>query len=181
MGETTPQDPLTASSSRHASLRKTALAFLAAQSHTPSLPTAIDYALLRSLVSPHYTHTFGPRYAVSQAPKLQGTFTMEAFIEHLSGMVPRLETWGIEVRSVVVDEVAERVVVQAGYGMCVKGCEERVENEVVWWLDLEQEGEGEGGWRVRRSVEIVDPVAAGRVRELMMEGKDAGAVAEEGG
>ncbi|KAJ4989953.1 hypothetical protein SVAN01_04600 [Stagonosporopsis vannaccii] len=180
MGETTPQDRQTAASRytspAHSSLRETALAFINAQSHNPSLPSSIDYDALRRLVTSQYTHTFGPAYAISQTPKLQGAFTIDSFIEHLGGMTPRLRTWEIEVKGCVVDEVGEAVVVRAGYGMWVKGVAERVENEVVWWLELEKDvggdkGEGEGvGWRIKRSEEVVDPVAARRVRELMMGG-----------
>lgn len=189
MGETTPQDRQTASS-RHSNpkrsaLQETALSFINAQAHNPSLPSGMDYDSLRRLVTPQYTHSFGPAYAVAQMPKLQGGFTMDAFIEHLGGMLPNLETWEIEVKSVVVDEVGERVVVRVGYGMCVKGVQERVENEVVWWFELEEgekgseTGEGNevgGGWRIRRSEEIVDSVAAVRIRELMMQGKGVSGV-----
>jgi hypothetical protein len=55
--------------------------------------------------------------------------------------------------------------------MFVKGGEgEGVRNEGVWWLGMEFEegmGEGMGGWRVGRSREVVDGVAAGRIGELV--------------
>jgi len=191
MGETTPQDRQTATTRHptppHQSLRTSALSFIAAQSHNPSLPSLIDYASLRRLVTPQYTHTFGPAYFVSQNAKLQGAFTIDAFIEHLSGMTARLRRWEIEIKRVVVEEedngdAVGSVVVKVGYGMFVEGCEERVENEVVWWLDLEREREGEREWRVSKSLEIVDAVAAGRVRELMTGMKESAAagVAGEG-
>lgn len=169
MGETTPQDRHP--TPPHQSLRTSALSFITAQSHNPSLPSLIDFASLRRLITPQYTHTFGPAYFVSQNPKLQGAFTIDAFVEHLSGMTARLRRWDIEIKRVVVEEEEEddavgSVVVKVGYGMFVEGCEERVENEVVWWLDLERDREGE--WRVSKSLEMVDPVAAGRIRELMM-------------
>lgn len=96
-----------------------------------------------------------------------------------------LERWEIDVKSVVVDAAGASVVVRASYVMHVKGAGERegVENDVVWWLELEEQqsgsevGEGNevgGGWKVRKSTEIVDFGASGRIRELMMRGKDGG-------
>lgn len=67
-----------------------------------------------------------------------------------------------------VDEVEEEVVVRVGYVMWVKGVGEGegVRNEGVWWLGMEFE---EGmGWRVGRSREVVDGVAAGRIKELVL-------------
>ncbi|KAF2623762.1 hypothetical protein BU25DRAFT_461842 [Macroventuria anomochaeta] len=195
MSETTPQDRCAAASShtatKYTSLRTTALSFINAQSHNPSLPSKMDFESLRQLTTPSYTHSFGPAYSVSRAPKLQGSFTIESFIEHLGGMIPNLESWDVEVKGCVVDEVGESVVVRAGYGIQVKGAEEKIENDVVWWLELEEgakggeagEGEGGGGWKVRKSTEMVDAGAAGRIMEEVMRQtgggrKDPAAVAE---
>lgn len=136
----------------------------------------MDLAGLRERVAPSFSHSFGPNFAVSQAPKLGGAFTIDSFIDHLSNMTPALDTWDIQVKGIVVDEMGESVVVRASYGMCVKGVEEKVENDVVWWLELEerldngqigQGNDGDGGWRVRKSTEMMDGAAAARIKELM--------------
>ncbi|KAH6612032.1 hypothetical protein C7974DRAFT_89961 [Boeremia exigua] len=174
MTEATLQATRSTPSPKFAALESAALAFIAAQSHTPHLPTPLDHALLRRLVTLSYTHTFGPSYAVSQSPKLQGSFSIDAFIAHTGGLAPWLEGWEIRVRGVVVDEARECVVVRAGYGMDVAG--EVVENEVVWWLEFE-EGGGEAEWMVKRSTEIVDGIAAGRIKELVVVKKGDAVVA----
>lgn len=188
MREPTPQDHHAAASHQsttYTSLRLTALAFISAQQHTPHLASKLDLAALAALTTPSYVHTFGPRFAVAHAPKLQGAFDFARFRSHLEGMLPALERWEIGVEDVAVDEAGRSVVVRARYDMWVKGAGEGVENEVVWWLELEEgrdsseTGEARGaGWRVRRSRESVDFAASARIRELMAGGKGAAAGAE---
>ncbi|KAF1361137.1 hypothetical protein EJ07DRAFT_55983, partial [Lizonia empirigonia] len=153
---------------KYTSLQSTALSFIAAQSAHAHLASRIDYARLRRLAAPSFTHTFGPRFAVARTPLLQGALSIDAFVAHLGAMEPRLEGWDMEVGKCVVDEQSESVVVRVAYGMRVRG--ETVLHDVVWWLELEEgEGEGEGeAWLVKRSMEIVDAAAAGRIREVMM-------------
>ena len=167
MVEPTPPSPAPQQArTRYTALRTAALAFVTAQSHNPSLPEGINTAALRALVTPTYTHAFGPSHFVSLTPKLQGAFGIDGFIAHLRGMVPALERWEVRVEGVCVDEVEESVVVRVGYVMWVKGAGEGegVRNEGVWWLGMEETGEG---WRVGRSREVVDGVAAGRIGELV--------------
>ncbi|KAJ4370939.1 hypothetical protein N0V86_008633 [Didymella sp. IMI 355093] len=170
-----PQDPALASSAHpsatYTALKHTAQAFVAGQSHKPALAARMDFEALRALTSSSFVHSFGPAYSVAQAPKLQGQFDFERFQAHLQGMLPMLERWEIEEKGLVVDERGRSVVVRASYRMFVKGGE-GVENDVVWWLELEEEGkDGEGGgWKVRKSTEIVDFGASTRIRELMMGG-----------
>lgn len=83
-------------------------------------------------------------------------------------MLTRLETWEAKVSDVLVDETKREVMLRVSYYMRAKGVEEVVENEIVWVLGVEEQQEGE--WRISRSVEFVDGVAAGRLRELMMGG-----------
>lgn len=181
MGETTLQDRRAAAnkqkSNSYAMLKETALSFVNSQAYNAQLETRMDFPFLRSLTTPSFSHTFGPSHSVSCSPKLQGSFTIDTFITHLEGMIPNLDRWDIEVKGIVVDEVGASVVVRASYWMQVKGGTERVENDVVWWLEMEEEsregavGEkregGVGGWKVRKSTEMVDMGAAGRIRELM--------------
>lgn len=79
-----------------------------------------------------------------------------------------MESWELRVADVLVDEVLMRCVVRVSYFMRVKGVDEGdvVENDVLWMLGFEKEAEGEGV-KVCTSVEFVDGVAAGRLRELM--------------
>lgn len=172
MGETTLQDHRLAShtSSTYTRLKDTALSFIDAQKHNPNLNNEdkMDFEALRSLATQGFTHSFGPTYSVSQTPKLQGSFDFERFKAHLESMLPHLETWDIDVRGVVVDEVGRSAVVRAMYRMFVKGKEEGVENDVVWWLEMEEHGDE---WKVRKSTEMVDFGASKRIAELMMAGK----------
>lgn len=186
MGSPTPQDHRLAAaahpSTTYISLEETALAFINAQKHNPSLPTKLDFPALAALTTPSYSHTFGPRFAVSHAPKLQGAFDFARFRAHLEGMLPLLERWEIDVEDVAVDGAGKSVVLRTRYEMWVKGAGEGVENEVVWWLELEEgvsgsetgEGKEEGGWKIRKSTEFVDFAASARIRELMVGGADGG-------
>lgn len=200
MGETTLQDRRAAAAAagghatnKYTSLKETALAFIDAQACNASLSSKMDFSALGQMVAPSYSHAFGPRYTVSAAPNLQGSFSIESFVEHLGRMIANLEAWHVEVRGCVVDEVGESVVLRASYRVQVKGAEEVVENDVVWWLELEEGGSGseigegnhgDGGWKVRKSTEMVDAGAVGRIRELIVRTKgqaarkDSAAVAE---
>ncbi|XP_014555629.1 hypothetical protein COCVIDRAFT_61638, partial [Bipolaris victoriae FI3] len=158
--------PPTTASQTYKSLHATSLSFITAQSFNPSLSTRMNIPLLSSLCTPSFTHTFGHHHAVSAAPPLQGTFSFSAFAAHLGAMVPRMESWELRVADVLVDEVQMRGVVRVSYFMKVKGGGEGhvVENDVLWVLGFEREGDEV---KVCRSVEFVDGVAAGRLRELM--------------
>lgn len=79
-----------------------------------------------------------------------------------------LESWDTTVTDVCVDEARRSVVVRARYGMRVKGAEVEVQNDIVWWLWM---AEDEGVVKVERSVEFVDGVASGRLKEVMGEMK----------
>ncbi|EMD94096.1 hypothetical protein COCHEDRAFT_1069631, partial [Bipolaris maydis C5] len=160
--------PPTSASQTYKSLHTTSLAFISAQSFNPTLPPRMNIPLLKSLCTSSFTHTFGHHHAVSAAPPLQGTFSFDAFAAHLGAMVPRMESWELRVADVLVDEVLMRCVVRVSYFMRVKGVDEGdvVENDVLWMLGFEKEAEGEGV-KVCTSVEFVDGVAAGRLRELM--------------
>ena len=82
-------------------------------------------------------------------------------------MTPKLESWESEVTDVIVDEARTKVIVRSSYWMQPKGVgkEERVENDLIWFLDLV---EGDGEWKVSKSVEFIDGIASGRLMELMM-------------
>jgi hypothetical protein len=169
-GASTPPIPSTLYTTR----QKTATKFITSLSYSPTSPAPyLNIPLILSLRTHNYTHTFGHNYFVSTAPPLQGTHDLDGFIAHITRMTALLESWDSEIRDLCVDEAARSVVVRVGYWMKVKG-EEKVENDLIWWVWMDEEGR-----KVVRSVEFVDAAAGGeikrgmeRVRERMRERED---------
>ena len=83
-------------------------------------------------------------------------------------MLPNLQSWETTVTDVLVDEVKRKVMLRVSFWMVPKGKGEGVENDLLWVLELAEEG---GGWKVRRSTEFIDGMAAGRLKEIMGVGK----------
>ena len=77
-------------------------------------------------------------------------------------MSSRLESWRAEVREVCVDEAKRVVVARTGYFMKARGQQSAVENDLVWWIWMDERGE-----KVERSMEFVDPKATEELRRLM--------------
>ena len=157
---------------RHASplykaLHATAVGFVTATAHDASVSTQ-THSDLRTYVSPSFQHSFGHNYAVSVAPPLQGTRDFDGFTAHMASMTPRLQSAKNTVTEATVDEVQMQVVLRVKFLMLAKGAKEEdvVENDVLWVIGME--GSAEGGVKIVRSVEFVDGMAAGRLRELMM-------------
>lgn len=87
-------------------------------------------------------------------------------------MLPNLESWDMHVLDTIVDKVQKKVVLRVRYEMRVRGYvgeEGVVQNEVEWWLEMDEDG-----GRVRSSREVVDGVAAGRIGELVRGRKEGG-------
>ncbi|KAF2637530.1 hypothetical protein P280DRAFT_472237 [Massarina eburnea CBS 473.64] len=144
-------------------LHTTAFAFIESlgySAHSPA-PTHMNIPLILSLRTNTYTHSFGHNYFISTAPPLQGTYTLDEFIAHLTRTTSMLESWQSEVRDICVDEAKRMVVARAGFWMKVKG-EEAVENDLVWWLWMDGEGR-----KVERSIEFLDGVATKKLKKLM--------------
>jgi hypothetical protein len=59
-----------------------------------------------------------------------------------------------------------KVVLRISLLMQAKGAKEKVENDLLWVMEMERQGNGEV--RIKRSREFVDGVATGRLREGMM-------------
>jgi hypothetical protein len=155
-------------STLYSTLHDIAIHFVHSSALDPRKMTRIDESRIRAIRSSSgFTHSWGHSYAASLSPALSKPLDVEGFINHLKIMTPKLESWDTDVRDVMVDEARMKVVVRASYWMQPKGVEkeERVENDIVWFLDLVEE---EGVVKVKNSVEFVDGVAAGRLRELMM-------------
>jgi hypothetical protein len=114
--------------------------------------------------------TWGPRYFVKPRPYFQGEMTNEEFLSHLEGMIKQLETWKIEIGSIVIDEKKLQAVVQADYFMTPAGTgpkESRtVVNDIVWFLRFTGDGKF-----VDEAKEYVDVGASEAIREIIMAAK----------
>jgi ketosteroid isomerase-like protein len=153
--------PPPSASPTYTSLHTTALAFISAHALDPTHPSRMNFPLLQSLCAPDFQHSWGHNYSVSLSPRLQGTFSFEAFKTHLEMMMPALESWDAIVTDVMVDEVQRKVVLRVRFEMKVRG-EKAVENDIVWMLEIDGEG------KVCRSMEFVDADAAGKLKEMIM-------------
>jgi hypothetical protein len=160
-----------AASEMYTQLHSTALAFIDAQAHDATQPHGMNFARIESLCASDFEHSWGHNYAVSLNPRLQGTFSFAQFTKHLEAMLPNLDSFEITVTDVTVDEMLRKVVLRISFWMLAKGAEERVENDLVWVVEMDEEGK-----KVRRSREFIDGIAAGRLKELMMEGGKEGKV-----
>ncbi|KAF2704277.1 hypothetical protein K504DRAFT_495012 [Pleomassaria siparia CBS 279.74] len=166
--QTTPSPPATASP-LYKTMHATAIEFIESQTLDPTQPTRMSTSRIRAIRSPNFTHSWGHNYHVSITPPLRGTLSVDDFIAHLESMTPRLESWDTIITDMIVDEAKLSVVVRASYHMHAKGAEEKVENDLVWFLDMEQ-----GGKRVQKGMEFIDAMAGARLRELMQGGGGKG-------
>ena len=117
-----------------------------------------------SHLAPDFRMDWGHSFFVSTKPGLQGEVTGEGFVSHLTGMAPLLETWSIEIMNVSVDVEKRNVVVRADYHMVPKGGEE-VLNDIIFWMVTD-----EGGTKLRKCTEFVDPVASAELAKRMKGG-----------
>lgn len=81
---------------------------------------------------------------------------------HLSSMVPHLESVRIEVTDVFIEEPRKSVVVRSSIFMKAKRVEETVENDIVWFLEMDETVQ-----KVRRAKEFTDGEASARLGELI--------------
>ncbi|KAK6421713.1 hypothetical protein LTR95_016778 [Oleoguttula sp. CCFEE 5521] len=123
----------------------------------------VDYDRIVSLLTPDAEISWGHSLFVSQTPPLRGTKTPDGFLEHMKSMAPRLGTWQIAITDISVDTVKRSAVVRADFDMQAEVDGEVVRNEILFWVKLD-----ESGTKVKASTEFVDPIASGRLRELMM-------------
>jgi hypothetical protein len=126
----------------------------------------MDFDKMRTHCSPSFQHSWGHNYAVSISPPLQGTHSFDGFVDHLQSMLPRLASWKADVTDVIVDEAKMKVVLRICLLMQAKGAKEKVENDLLWVMEMERQGDGEV--RIKGSKEFLDGFAAGRLREGMM-------------
>jgi hypothetical protein len=156
--------PPPASSQIYRLLHATALAFIHSLDEYDGSSDA-DITKIRAVRTQDYTHSWGHNYFVSTKPPMQGAIDLDGFLAHMRKMLPRLESVHTCVGDVAVDEANKMVVVRASYWMKVNG-HEAVENDLIWWLWMDENGE-----KVKRSVELLDAEATKRIAENMAAGK----------
>jgi hypothetical protein len=157
-----PQPPRAASAT-YVQLHTTALAFIDAQAQDSTQTPCMNFDRIEALCTPDFQHSWGHNYAISLNPRLQGTHSFLLFTKHLEAMLPNLDSFENTVTDVTIDEVQRKVVLRMSFWMLAKGAEEPVENDLLWVLEMDEEGK-----KVRRSKEFIDGVAAGRLKELML-------------
>lgn len=162
--------PPTSASATYEALHKTALDFISAQAQNSLFPSRMDFDRIRALCSTDFQHSWGHNYATYRAPPIQGSHSVDAFIAHLQKMLPSLESWETDITDIIVDEVQLKVMLRLSFWMRAKGVskEDIVENDLLWLLEMSKDGVNDNrSMKVRRSVEFIDAVAAGKLKELM--------------
>lgn len=109
---------------------------------------------IKSRLAPDAVLRFGHKHFVSTAPHLQADESPSDFVKRLSSMAPNLQTWDIDVADVNVDLDKKSAVLRAMFHMQAKNDPEVVQNEILFWCQMDDSGE-----KVVRSTEFVDPVA----------------------
>ncbi|KAH7382706.1 hypothetical protein DE146DRAFT_681695 [Phaeosphaeria sp. MPI-PUGE-AT-0046c] len=155
--------PLASASPTYCQLHTTALAFIDAQAQTAEHPSRMNFEKIEALCTTEFQQSWGHNYAISLSPRLQGTHSFSEFRKHLAMMLPSLESWETTVTEVIVDEAKRKVVLRISFWMRVKGAEEMVENDLLWVLEMDDTGE-----KVKKSVEFVDGIAAGKIKEIIL-------------
>ncbi|OAG01426.1 uncharacterized protein CC84DRAFT_1220934 [Paraphaeosphaeria sporulosa] len=164
MATNTPKVPDNASQ-LYKTLFSTATELIRCQDRDDSQPTRMNLDRVRAIRTPNFTHSFGHNHMVSTSPMpmLQGELGIDAYLAHLNKMVPKMDTWEARITDIVVDETRRMCIVRASYFMKPFGAEKPVENDLIWWLWME-----EGGEKVYKALEFLDGAATGRIGELIM-------------
>jgi hypothetical protein len=156
-----PETPPNASA-LYVQLHMTALAFIDAQAQTTDAESRMSFDQLESLCAPNYQHSWGHNFATSLSPRVQGTHSFTQFKAHLEVMMPNLKSWDTTVTDITVDELRKKVVLRASFFMVAKGAQLQVENDLLWMLEMDEEGK-----RIQKSVEFIDGIAAGKLKEMI--------------
>ena len=113
-----------------------------------------DYDHILSLLAPNATLRFGHIHFVSTAPHLQHDESPEDFVTRLKSMSSVFQTWSIDVTDVNVDTRKRSAVVRAVFHMQAKSDLEVIQNEILFWCQMDEEG-----GKIVQSTEFVDPAA----------------------
>lgn len=137
----------------------------------PKTPGSNDLntSRIRSRLSPDAILRFGHLHFVSTAPHLQKDESPDDFVNRLEKMSPALQTWSIDVADVNVDTDKKSAVIRAVFHMQAKNDPEVVQNEILFWCQMDDSGE-----RVLQSTEFVDPVALQALGPKLKAAKEMG-------
>lgn len=159
-----------ADTSLYFKLTKTARAWVTStEPKTPGSNEA-DYDRILSCLSSDAILRFGHMHFVSTAPHLQKDESPNDFVNRLKSMSPTFETWRIDLADVNVDVEKRSAVVRAVFHMQAKNDPEVVQNEILFWCQMDESGE-----KVVRSTEFVDPTALQALGPKLKKAKEAAA------
>ena len=128
-----------------------------------------DYDHIRHLLAPNAILRFGHKHFVSTAPHLQHDESPDDFVNRLKSMSAFLETWNIDIVSVAADVENHSAVVRAVFHMQAKDDPEVVQNEILFWCQMDEKGR-----KVVESTEFVDPTALMALKPKLEAAKAAG-------
>ena len=139
---------------RYDTLSKTASDWVTSTRPTTAGSNDPDYNRILSLLAPDAILRFGHMHFVSSAPQLQHEESPEDFVARLKSMSPAFQTWSIDVADVNVDTKKRSAVVRAVFHMQAKNDPEVIQNEILFWCQMNESGE-----KIVQSTEFVDPAA----------------------
>jgi ketosteroid isomerase-like protein len=113
-----------------------------------------DYNHILDLLAPNAILRFGHLHFVSTTPHLQHDESPNDFVGRLKSMSPAFQTWSIDVADVNVDMKKRSAVVRAVFHMQAKNDTEVIQNEILFWCQMDEEG-----GKILQSTEFVDPAA----------------------
>lgn len=159
--------PPAAASTFYKTLHATTIEFIHSLDKDDNTPDGMNIDRIKKIRSSiGFEHSWGHNYLVSTAPPLAAKLDIEGLIKHLCTMLPHLESWDIQITDISIDELQRRAVVRGSYFMRAKGAQETVENDLVWFLTIEEDGK-----KVQKSMEFLDAAGRARLMETMAMGK----------
>lgn len=147
-------------------LRDTAVAFIHSSDMDPKTGQ-LDKDRIIAIRTADYRHRWGHNYFKSDKPGLNHTLDIDAFIEHLESMSPNLKSVQTKVPDIFIDETRKAATVRSSFYMTPSGADETIENDIVWLLEMDQDGE-----KVASAIEFIDVAAAKGIGELVKHAKE---------
>lgn len=146
-------------------LKATAKEFIDSMDVNPST-FSFDRTRVLACRTSDYQQSYGHNLFVSGKPDYQRGLDIDQLISHLDEAVPLFEAVGGEVTDIYVDESRKSVVARTSIVLTPKGMSETVENDIVWFLEMDESGK-----KVRKAKEFMDSVAPERLNELFQSEK----------
>ncbi|EME49841.1 hypothetical protein DOTSEDRAFT_164593 [Dothistroma septosporum NZE10] len=150
-----------ADSDLYNTLETTAMRFITSLSPATRSGNEPNRTGILSNLATNFQSDFGHKVFVSSKPHLQGQKSGQDFVNRMSFMAPKLETWRIDITDVMVDSRRQRAMVRGDFHMTVKGGQ-TVVNDLVFLVGMDEEGR-----KVVKVTEFVDAEAAGEIARLM--------------